>query len=82
MAYHTHFDFDASLQKLLQTALRRYHHRYKAVPTTLIVNPRNQDDVRRLLDDPDLPDIMVEVLSSRLWSEIRMQMPEKEGKTL
>lgn len=75
MPYHTHFDFDESLRKLLQTALHRYRRRYDEGPAALIVHPNNQDGVRRLLDDLDLPDIEVEALPGCLWPEVWMQAP-------
>lgn len=76
MLYHTHFDFDVPLRRLLQAALRRYHRRYRDVPATLVVNPENEDDVCRLLDELDLSDLEVETLPGCLRPEVWMQTPE------
>lgn len=76
MAYHTHFDFDASLRRLLQTALRRYHRRYNDVPTTLVVHPNNENGIRRLLSDLDLLNVEIKTSSGCLRPEIWMQVPE------
>lgn len=72
MVYYIHFDFGASLRKLLQISL----HSYNDVPTSLVVHPNNRNDVRRLLDDLNLSDVDVKMLAGCLRPEIRMQISE------